>query len=235
MKIDRSKTMDQISLSMRPTVRQLEYAIAVESTRHFGRAAAACSVTQPALSAQLLQLESSLGVTLFERSRRGVIPTPEGERLLPLARATLRALDDLVHAAGEAKDPLSGDLRLGVIPTVAPYLLPHALPELRKRFPKLRCLLVEDKTDAIVERLCAGRIDLGVLARPAGGDDLQEVPLFDEPFVATMRSDHPLAKRRRLKIDDLAASDVLLLEDGHCLRAQALAVCARGGSAEVEG
>lgn len=207
--------MDHFVLLNRPTIRQLEYVAAVAVHRHFSHAAQACSVTQPALSAQVLALEESLGVTLFERSRRGVIPTPEGERLLPLIDAVLRATDHLVDTAKESRDPLAGEVRIGVIPTVAPYLLPYVMPALRKEFPKLRALPYEERTDTLLSMLREGALDAAWLALPVEGDDLSSVRLYVEEFVVAMRRDHPLAKKTALRIQDLATSSVLLLEDGH--------------------
>lgn len=207
--------MDNPGLSARPSLRQLEYWSAVAEHRHFGRAADACGVTQPGLSAQILELESMLGISLFERSRRGVLPTPECERLLPLARAALRSVDELVLAARDARDPFSGDLRLGVIPTIAPYLLPRALPEVRRRHERLRCILVEDQTERLLTRLRAGSLDLVLAALPLDGEDLTQRALYSEPFVVAVRSDDPLARRPNIRPQDLSGREVLLLEDGH--------------------
>jgi LysR family hydrogen peroxide-inducible transcriptional activator len=229
--------MDSRSLSpllQRPTLRQLEYAVAVADHLHFGRAAEACHVSQPALSAQLLQLEEQLGVDLFERSRRGVLMTPEGERLIPLARAALRAADEVLDAAQAAKDPFAGVMRLGVIPTVSPYLLPYALPPLREKFPQLKLLLVEEMTHLLLERLRSGRLDVAVLALPTPGDDLTSRPLYEEHFTLALRKDHPMAKQKQVALEDLSRVEVLLLEDGHCLREQALEVCNQGRGKEVE-
>lgn len=207
--------MDHSSLSTKPTLRQLEYWVAVAEHRHFGRAAEACGVTQPGLSAQLLQLEATLGVSLFERSRRGVMPTPEGASLLPHARAALRAIDELGTAAKESSDPFASDLRLGVIPTIAPYLLPKALPGLRKKHRKLRCMLIEDQTERLLAKLRDGALDLVLAAIPLDGDDLTQRALYSEPFVVAVHSGDPLAKQTNVRPQDLAGRDVLLLEDGH--------------------
>jgi LysR family hydrogen peroxide-inducible transcriptional activator len=216
---------------MRPSVRQLEYAVALSEQRHFGRAARACAVTQPALSAQIQALEALLGVRLFERSRRGVTPTPAGVRVLERAREALRALDGVCQAAATAREPLSGSLRLGVIPTIAPYLLPRWLPRVRATWPKLRLYLHEDRTARLVAQLTAGELDLLLLALPVASPACESFSIAREPFVLAAPAGHPLARGRRpLAQSELAGAPILLLEDGHCLRDQALAVCGQAGA-----
>ncbi len=219
-------------MSQRPSIRQLEYAVAVAETLHFGRAARQCAVTQPALSAQIQQLEDLLGVQIFERSRRKVIVTPEGAQVLEKAREALASIDDLVARAEGAAEPLSGPLRLGVIPTVAPYLLPPLLPSVRERHPALQLLLREEQTARLVEHVEAGRLDALLLALPVDEADLVELPLFEEPFWFVAPETHPLMKPKpaRIREEALQGAEVLLLEDGHCLRAQALSVCQRAGA-----
>jgi LysR family hydrogen peroxide-inducible transcriptional activator len=219
----------------RPSLRQLECLVAVDDARHFGRAARACAVTQPALSAQIRSLEEGLGVRLFERSRRGVLPTRAGTRVVAAARDALRGVDQLVSVAEASREALAGPLHLGVIPTLAPYLLPEWLAQVRAGFPKLRLYLHEDRTARIVQDLREGRLDLLLLALPVPGADLVCRELFAEPFVLAAPSAHPLARRRRVAETDLAGETVLLLEDGHCLRDQALAVCELAGAREAEG
>ncbi len=200
----------------RPSLRQLEYAVAVAEARHFGRAARASAVTQPALSAQIQALEEILGVRIFERSRRGVIVTGPGEAVIERARAALRAVDDVVEAARRVSDPWTGPLHLGVIPTVAPYLLPRWLPLVRERHPALQLFLHEDQTSRLLARLREGSLDVVLLALPVEGDDLESFSLFDEPFHVAVPSAHPLARgRRRLGDADLEGESVLLLQDGH--------------------
>ena len=229
-------------MSQRPSIRQLEYAVAVAETLHFGRAARQCAVTQPALSAQIQQLEDLLGVQIFERSRRKVIVTPEGAQVLEKAREALASIDDLVARAEGAAEPLSGPLRLGVIPTVAPYLLPPLLPSVRERHPALQLLLREEQTARLVEHVeagprrraapAAGRRAARPLALPVDEADLVELPLFEEPFWFVAPETHPLMKPKpaRIREEALQGAEVLLLEDGHCLRAQALSVCQRAGA-----
>jgi LysR family hydrogen peroxide-inducible transcriptional activator len=214
------------------TLRQLEYVVAVADHRSFRRAAEACAVTQPALSAQVAQLEETLGVQIFERDRRKVLVTPTGSELVARARTTLASAAALVDTARTAAQPLSGTLRLGVIPTIAPYLLPVVLPAVRAAYPRLRLVLREEQTASVLAQLDDGRLDAGVLALPVDGD-LAAMSLFREDFVLAAPAAHRLARRARLREDDLEDEDVLLLEDGHCLRDQALAVCGHAGSREV--
>jgi LysR family hydrogen peroxide-inducible transcriptional activator len=200
---------------MRPTVRQLEYLVALADTLHFRRAAEVAFVSQPGLSAQIRQLERLLGVRLFERDRRRVLATPAGEAAARRARHVLSALDTLVDEAGVHAGPLSGRLRLGVIPTVAPYLLPRVLPAARKRYPRLRLLLREDETSRLVERLEDGRLDLLLLALEADLGDAETHALFEDPFLLAAPRGHRLTRRRRVRQGDLEDETVLLLEDGH--------------------
>jgi LysR family hydrogen peroxide-inducible transcriptional activator len=214
------------------TLRQLEYVVAVADHRSFRRAAESCAVTQPALSAQIAQLENTLGVQIFERDRRKVLVTPIGADVVARARATLSSASELVDAARSAAQPLSGTLRLGVIPTIAPYLLPVVLPAVRAAYPRLRLVLREEQTASVMAQLDDGRLDAGILALPVDGDFAAQA-LYREDFVLAAPVDHKLARRARLREDDLEDQDVLLLEDGHCLRDQALAVCGHAGSHEV--
>jgi LysR family transcriptional regulator, hydrogen peroxide-inducible genes activator len=217
----------------RPSVRQLEYAVAVADELHFGRAARRSAVTQPALSTQIKELESLLGVRLFERGRRRVLLTAAGELVIARARRALQALDEVVAAADTAREPLCGPLRLGVIPTLAPYLLPETLPAVRAAHPRLRLFLFEDKTERLLEQLDRGALDLALLALPVDDERLETLDLFEERFVLAVPAGHPLARgRRRLRQADLRDESVLLLEDGHCLRDQALEVCRRSGARE---
>ncbi len=218
---------------IRPTLRQLEYVVAVADERHFGRAAEACFVTQPALSAQVRELESLLDLQIFERDSRRVLVTPAGEELVERARRVLVEVDELVEAARIAQQPLSGTLRMGVIPTVAPYLLPRVIPKLRRKHRRLRLRLREDHTVRIVAELEAGRLDVLLLALEADLGNAQTLPLFRDDFLAVMPSDHRLARRKSLRLGDLDGEQVLLLEDGHCLRDQALAVCSAQGASEL--
>jgi len=215
-----------------PTVKQLRYLVAVADQLHFRRAAEACHVTQPALSEQIAQLEDLLGVRLVERSRRRVMMTPVGEEVVRRARRVLRDLDDLVQTAGRAGQPFSTPLRMGVIPTIAPYLLPRILAQVRAESPELQLLLREEQTGRVVADLREGRLDVGLLALPIEGDDLEVQELYQEDFVLLSPRGRGRQSTRRLPVTELAQRRVLLLEEGHCLRQQALEVCAMAGARE---
>jgi LysR family transcriptional regulator, hydrogen peroxide-inducible genes activator len=220
---------------MRPTVRQLEYAVAVAEHLSFRRAAEASAVTQPALSAQIQQLEALLGVQLFERDRRRVLLTAAGAEIVAQARAVLGQLDRLAELAHGRSAPLTGPLRLGVIPTIAPYLLPRVLPAVRRAHPALQLSLREDQTARLVEQLGDGRLDLLLLALPVEGVVAESMTLYDEPFLFAAPADHPLSGAGEVGEAELSGHGVLLLEDGHCLRDQALSVCAAVGARESDG
>lgn len=207
------------------TLRQLRYLVAVADTLHFGRAASACHVSQPSLSTQIQQLEDALGVGLVERTQRRVLLTPAGREVVARARRILGEVSDLAAFARGAGVPLSGELRLGVIPTLAPYYLPGVLPALRRDHPDLKLLLREDLTGRLLDMLRAGRLDALILALPVEDPGLETAPLFDEPFHVAMPAGHPLAAHPTVTERDLQGERLLLLEDGHCFRDQALAVC----------
>lgn len=214
----------------------LRYLVAVADHRHFGRAAEACFVSQPTLSTQIKKLERELGVELFERHPRQVLLTAAGEQVLQHARQAIAEADAIREVARQARDPESGSLRLGVFPTLGPYLLPHAVPAVHERFPHLELLLVEEKTEVLLQRLQDGKLDVAVLALPVEGDHLHTEPIFDEDFVLAVPTDHPLARtRRRVDLSVLSGEQLLLLEEGHCLRAQALSVCHLHGAGERSG
>jgi LysR family hydrogen peroxide-inducible transcriptional activator len=208
-------------------LRDLRYLVALADERHFGRAAERCFVSQPTLSAQIRKLEEYLGTPLVERQPRRVSLTETGVRVVERARRLLQEADAIVELARTDRDPLAGALKLALIPTVGPYLLPHVATRLRRAVPRLKLLLYEYQTAPLLEKLRAGEIDLGILALPTPLDGLESATLFDEPFVLAMPASHPLAGRERIKIDDIRGETLLLLEDGHCLREQALDVCSR--------
>jgi len=209
-----------------PTLRQLRYLDALARARHFGRAAEACGVTQSTLSAALKDLEATLGVALVDRGRRSaVLFTPAGEEVLRRGRALLEGAEDLVAAAQATRAPLSGLLRLGVIPTIGSFLLPSVLPGLRRIFPKLRLVLVEDQTARLVAQLESGALDVLLLALPCECGPAETLDLFEDEFVAALPKRHALAARESLSPDDLSGEPLLLLSEGHCLRSHALAVC----------
>jgi LysR family hydrogen peroxide-inducible transcriptional activator len=209
-----------------PSPQQLRYLLTLAECRHFGRAALACAVTQSTLSAGILTLERQLDAAILDRAAgKHVVFTPLGLELVERARAALSALEAVAEAAVAARAPMSGPLRLGVIPTIGPFLLPRLMPALRAAFPKLRLFLREDTTARLVERLNANRLDVLLLALPCdcGGADAQ--PVARDEFLAALPPDHALAAQDRVAVAALATERLLLLEDGHCLRDQALAAC----------
>jgi len=209
-------------------LRDLRYLVTLADERHFGRAAQRCFVSQPTLSAQIRKLERELGVPLVERRPRRITLTPSGQEIVARARRLLQESDAIVEIARAGRDPLSGQLRVALIPTVGPYLLPRVAPALQRALPKLKLLLYEYQTGPLLERLRGGDIDLGVLALSvAPMDGLDSTVLYEEPFLLAVPPDHRLARRSRVGVDDLSDETLLLLEDGHCLRDQALEVCSR--------
>lgn len=217
-------------------LRDLEYLVAVGEHRHFGRAAEACMVSQPTLSTQLKKLEQELGISLIERSPRHVMLTSAGERVADRGRVILDEAAAIRAFARQVNDPEGGTLRLGLFPTLAPYLLPHVVPALHERYPNLELLLIEEKTEVVLDQLRSGRLDVGILALPITGEQLHQQPLFTEDFVLAVPAGHPLAESGG-PVDPsvLAGEQVLLLEEGHCLRDQALSVCRLTGASERRG
>jgi LysR family hydrogen peroxide-inducible transcriptional activator len=215
-------------------LRDLQYLVALAETRHFGHAAERCHVSQPTLSAQLRKLEEFLGVSLIERRPRRVGLTPAGEAVVERARRMLRDADDIRALARASQDPLGGQLKLGLIPTLGPYLLPRVAPRIAKALPKLQLMLHEYQTAPLVDRVVRGDLDVAILALPADTKGLVTRSLFAEAFVVAMPERHRLAARKRLKAADLAGEKLLLLEEGHCLRDQALEVCTRAGTEEQD-
>lgn len=208
-------------------LKDLRYLVAVADTGHFGKAAERCFVSQPTLSAQLKKLEEYLGVPLIERQPRGALLTPAGSEIVERARRIIEASDEVVDIARTHKDPLAGRLRVAFLPTIGPYLLPIVVPKLRKALPRLELMLYEYQTAPMLEKLRAGELDLGILALPIEIDGLVTRPLYDEPFVVAAPANHPLADKKQIRVEDLSGATLLLLEDGHCLRDQALDVCNR--------
>jgi LysR family transcriptional regulator, hydrogen peroxide-inducible genes activator len=206
-------------------LRDLRYLVAVARYKHFGKAAEACFVSQPTLSTQIKKLEESLDVTLIERSHKQALLTPAGAAVVGRAERVLRDVDELIRTAEAHRDPLGGDLRLGIIPTVAPYLLPKILPSIRRALPKLNLKLSEGQTASIRKLLDEGELDALILALPSDGDQLESKFLYREPFYFAASRAHPKADQKTVSVDDLDHERVLLLEDGHCLRDQALEIC----------
>ncbi len=216
-------------------LRDLKYLVALADHRHFGQAAAACFVSQPTLSTQIRKLEDELGVALVERAPRRVMLTPVGREVADRARRIVAEVEQLRETARRSHDPEAGTVRLGIFPTLGPYLLPHVVPGIRARFPRLELLLVEEKTETILRMLREGRLDAGLLALPLHDEQLHVEFLFEEPFLLAVPEQHALASHDELSMRDLAHGRLLLLEEGHCLRDQALDVCRLAGADEKTG
>lgn len=206
-------------------LKDLRYLVAVADTRHFGRAAERSFVSQPTLSAQLKKLEQYLGVQLIERAPKRVALTAAGEEIVERARRILESSEEIIELARGHRDPLAGRLRLALLPTIGPYLLPNVAAKLRKHLPRLELMLYEYQTDTLLEKLHSGEIDVGILALPVTMDGLESHVLYKEPFTVAMPSNHKLAGKSSIRIEDLSEETMLLLEDGHCLRDQALEIC----------
>jgi LysR family hydrogen peroxide-inducible transcriptional activator len=213
-------------------IRDLEYFAAVAELKHFRRAAERCFVSQPTLSGQLKKLEQELGVSLFERRARGVQLTPAGEGLLPYAQGILEQARLLSEASQALKDPRSGPLKLGVIPTLAPYLMPLVVPMTRKLHPHLNLFLSEMQTRDLLKALAEGRLEAAFLALPLTQAGLFAEEILVEPFYLAVPAGHPLARKAALNTEDLAGQTLYLLEEGHCLKEQALEVCRQTGAHE---
>jgi LysR family hydrogen peroxide-inducible transcriptional activator len=210
-------------------LRDFEYVVKVADYSHFGRAADACHVSQPALSGQIKKLEQELGVTLFERTNKSVAVTPVGERIVAQARELLAQAEQIKETAAAHRDPFAGDLSLGVIPTIGPYITPSLLPAIARDLPKLHIQLIENMTATLERQLRDGEIDAAITATPPNGKmtdpKLAEIPLYDEPFCIALPKAHPLAAQDSVDVRDLDQSELLLLSDGHCLRDQVLSFC----------
>ena len=205
--------------------RDYEYAIAVARERSFSRAAKACGVSQPTLSGQVRKLERSLGIEIFERDGHTIRVTPTGASILEQAQMAIAAVERIADLAREGTDPLSGFLRIGFIPTVAPYLLPTLLPAVRRALPRAPIAVTEDVTPRLLAAVLDGTLDAAVVATDHGKEGLSEIPLFDEPFLLALPHAHALAQRERIALGEIDASMLILLADGHCLRDQALSLC----------
>ena len=206
-------------------IRDLRYAVAVAELGHFGRAAAACHVSQPALSGQIRKLEEHLGLALFERTKRSVRITPAGEEIIRLAKRLLDTADLIEETARSRLDPLSGPLRLGMIPTIGPYLTPRLLPSIARGMPRLELRLAEDLTTALEAGLVEGKLDAAILATATTDRRLAETALYDEPFWIALPNGHSLAGEDEIDVADIGVDELLLLADGHCLRDQVMSFC----------
>lgn len=212
-------------MSLSYSITQLEYAVAVATHGHFGRAAAACDVSQPALSMQLRKLEQSIGVELFDRSRQPVVPTAIGEILIEQARVVLREAGHLADLRNVHAGVVAGELRVGVIPTLAPYLLPRFLRTLTADFPELRLAVDELPTDRLLEALRTDALDLALIATAPDTPGLSQRSLFREPLFVYAHVNHPLARLESVRAEELSGTDVWLLSEEHCLREQTVRLC----------
>jgi len=218
-----------------PSLRHLRHLIALHAHGHFGRAAEACHVTQSALSASIKELETVLNTTLVDRTKRRVVLTPIGVETSERARKIVKEVEDLVGFTTASREPLSGTLRMGSIPTVGPYLLPRILPGLREAYGRLKLYLVEDLTERLIDALHRGLLDVVLLALPYDCGAVETMVLFEDPFVVALPRTHRLANETRIKTQRLWCEDLLLLRDGHCLRDHALSVCSFADRRVTEG
>jgi LysR family hydrogen peroxide-inducible transcriptional activator len=209
------------------TLQELRYVVALADAGHFGHAAEVCFVSQSTLSTQIKKLEDFLGIVLFDRSLKNVALTPIGHEIVDSARRIIEESTRICEISRQIKDPMARAIRLGVIPTLGPYYLPHALPLIHESFPNLRLLLREEMTPNLLTHLLEGKLDAGLLALPLPTDDptMETIELFTEPFLAAVPADHPLAAAEEVHIDELINAGLFLLEEGHCLRNQALEAC----------
>ena len=206
-------------------LRGLEYAVAVDEYGSFTRASEVCDVSQPTLSAQVRNLERELGVNMFERNGRSIRTTIEGASLLVYARQVVNTAHELERVAAEGRDPLTGSIRIGIIASLAPYFLPHLLPAIHDRLPRVLPIVVEDLTRNLVERLREGTLEVAILATHEVDAGFVEIPLFEERFYLALAPGHPLADRDTISVTDIDKSTLLLLADGHCLREQTVQLC----------
>ena len=206
-------------------LRDLEYLVAIGDLKHFRKAAEKCFVSQPTLSGQIKKLEAEIGVQLLERTTRSVLLTPIGEEIVKIARRILADVNSIENMVSTYSDPMSGPLNIGLIPTIAPYLLPLIVQPLNQAYPQLEIVLHELQTEIILKQLSEGALDAGILAVPLETKGLEEIILYTEPFYVATNSQHPFASKLSIKKEDLHGETLLLLEDGHCLRGQALDVC----------
>ena len=207
------------------TLQQYQYILALDSERNFVRAAEKCFVTQPSLTMQVQKLEDELGVKIFDRSKKPLIPTPIGEQIIAQARIAVQESNRIKELIKESQNELSGDLRVGIIPTLAPYLLPLFAANFEKDYPSIRLLIQELQTERIIGKLRKDELDLGILVTPLEESGINESPLFLEPMLGYVGENHRLSKKKSISMDDLDLDDTWLLSEGHCLRAQVLNIC----------
>lgn len=215
-------------------LRDLQYLIAVADLHSFNKAADKCHVSQPALSNQIRKLEETLGITLFERNNKRVMVTESGEQVIAVARRILAEVETMHEIAHSAQDPLAGRFRLGAFPTLSAYLFPGLVPAIIRDMPALKLVLIEEKTHVLIDQLKRGQLDAAFLALPVVDEQLETKTLFDDEFLLAVQPTHPLAKRKSVTQDDLRNNKLLLLDEGHCLREQALSVCQLAGIEEEQ-
>src|ERR1700692_1517623 len=212
-------------MAILPSLQQLRFLCALAEQGHFGRAAESCAVTQSTLSGGIKEIEARLGVALFERSHRHVMLTPVGKEIAARAQRLLVDAEELVGCARNAQEPLSGPLRFGIIPTVGPYVLPSLLPHLGTSLPKLKLYVREAPTAVLLDKLAGGELDILLVAIPYELGDVETMEIKEDPIVVAMPRNHPLRHHKVVSRDDLAREQLLLIEDGHCLRSQSLKAC----------
>lgn len=214
-------------------LRDLQYLAVIAEEKNFGRAALRCNVSQSTLSIQIKKLEEYLGVQLFERDNKHVMLTAAGEKIHARAQSILQQSDEIRQIAKETRDPLAGDISLGAFPTLAPYLFPLCLGAIKKTLPKIKLHLIEEKTGVLLDMLAQGKLDCALIAAPVTQQGIRSIPLFHEPFYVALPASHPLAGKKSISDDMLATLDLLLLDEGHCLRSQALEICRSIGTGEA--
>lgn len=217
------------------TLRELQYLVELARLGNFHRAAEVCGVRQPTLSTQIRKLEEKLGVTLIERGTRQAVLTDAGEEIVAEARRILDKVQDITDIAARYRQSGAGRLRLGVFPTLGPYILPTLVPLITARFPRIRLQLIEEKSEPLLDQLLAGQLDAALLAMPVLDANVETVPVFDEPFLLAVPHGHRYATRDHVTSDELSGESLMLLEDGHCLRHQAMSLCQNWGARENSG
>lgn len=215
-------------------LRDLRYLIAVADLRSFVQASEHCHISQPTLSTQIKKLEERLGVQIFERNNKRVLATEVGEQIIATARRIVKEVDHIQELAETARDPMAGNLRIGAFPTLSTYIFPKLVPLIKDALPRIRLILVEEKTEELLRQLKNGQIDMALLAMPVDDDALQTQALFDDEFLLAVAADHPLAEADVIRQRDLYGQQLLLLDEGHCLRGQALQVCHINGALEQQ-
>jgi len=213
-----------------PTLTQLEYILAVDRLRHFAKAAEACFVSQPSLSMQIQKAEKEIGFPLFDRARKPILTTPRGQAFIQQARIVLQEHQRLLHLGKNDSEEITGEFRLGVIPTLAPTVLPDFLAAFAKRYPKVDLRIDELKTEGIIRQLRSDALDAGLLSTPLQEEGITERPLFMEPFLIYVNPHHPLAKKERIRLADIEGQETWLLQDGHCFKNQVVRLCSRATS-----